>query len=241
MLGKFSATLTRLENHRLLRPSAGWLLLTAFLCLVTALGVAGVWFGYVRVDYYVAKVLTVLLALVALETLINLILEIYRPRVKGKVARPLYESRIVGLLGATRGLITTAAHALDYQFGFKVSETWFYRYLETAVPWLVIMQVLVLLVSTAVVFISPGEQALLEHFGQRGPAVLGPGGHLKWPWPIDKVYRYRTEAIQTLIVGSQPDPNLPNQNTILWTVNHLEGGKLSGGESRPEFAFHQRC
>ena len=68
-----------------------------------------------------------LLGLVALETLIQLVLEIYRPRVKGKIERPLYESRLVGLLGQPEGLITTAAQALDYQFGFKVSETWFYR------------------------------------------------------------------------------------------------------------------
>ena len=72
--------------------------------------------------------LCALLGLIAVETLINLVLEIYRPRVKGKVERPLYESRLVGLLGQPEGLITTAAQALDYQFGFKVSETWFYRF-----------------------------------------------------------------------------------------------------------------
>jgi membrane protease subunit HflK len=72
------------------------------------------------------------------------------------------------------------------------------------------------------VFIDPGEQALLEHFGQPATAILGPGGHLKWPWPIDKVYRYRTEQIQSFIVGSQPDPALANQTTILWTVPHAK-------------------
>jgi membrane protease subunit HflK len=222
LFGKFSATIARLENHRLLRPGAGWMLLGAYLCFLVALGAVGVEAGYARMDFYVAEVLSGLLGLVAIETLISLILEIYRPRVKGRVARPLYESRLVGLLGQPEGLIKTAGQALDYQFGFKVSETWFYRFFEKALAWIVLLQVGALFLSTTMVFIDPGEQALLEHFGQRANAVLGPGGHLKWPWPIDKVYRYRTEQIQSFIVGSQPDPALANQTTILWTVTHAK-------------------
>jgi regulator of protease activity HflC (stomatin/prohibitin superfamily) len=222
LFGKFSATFARLENNRLLRPGAGWVLLGAYLCAVVGLGAVGVLVGYPRSDYYVAKILGVLLALVAVETLINLILEIYRPRVKGKVARPLYESRLVGLLGQPEGLITTAAQALDYQFGFKVSETWFYRFFERYLGMIVLLQLAAFFLSSTMVFIEPGEQALLEHFGQRSNVVLGPGGHLKWPWPIDKIYRFRTEEIQSLIVGSQPDPNTANQPTILWTTAHAK-------------------
>ena len=222
LFGKFSATIARLENNRLLRPGASWVLLGAYLCFIVALGAVGVQAGYLKTDYYVACILAGLLGLVALETLINLILEIYRPRVKGKVARPLYESRLVGLLGQPEGLITTAAQALDYQFGFKVSETWFYRFFEKALAWIILLQVAALFLSTTMVFIDPGEQALLEHFGRRGNVVLGPGGHLKWPWPMDSIYRFRTEQIQSFIVGSQPDPALTNQNTVLWTTPHAK-------------------
>ena len=222
IFGKFSATFARLENNRLLRPGAGWVLLGAYLCAIVAFGTIGILAGYPKADYYVAKILTALLALVALETLVNLILEIYRPRVKGKIARPLYESRLVGLLGQPEGLITTAAQALDYQFGFKVSETWFYRFFEQHLAGIVLLQLVALFLSTTMVFIDPGEQALIEHFGQRTNKILGPGGHLKWPWPVDKVYRYRTEEIQSLIVGSQPDPAAANQPTVLWTTPHAK-------------------
>jgi modulator of FtsH protease HflK len=222
LFGKFSATYARLENNRLLRPGAGWVLLGAYLCAIVVLGAVCVLVGYPKSDYYVAKILTALLALVALETLVNLILEIYRPRVKGKVARPLYESRLVGLLGQPEGLITTAAQALDYQFGFKVSETWFYRFFERYLGVIVLLQLAAFFLSSTMVFIDPGEQALIEHFGQRSKVVLGPGGHLKWPWPIDKIYRFHTEEIQSLIVGSQPDPNVANQPTVLWTTPHAK-------------------
>jgi len=223
ILGRFSATIVRLENNRLLRPGTGHLLLVAFLCALTAAGIGTVAVStdFPKADLYLARGLCVLLGLVGLETLVNLILEIYRPRVKGKVARPLYESRLVGLLGQPEGLVTTAAQALDYQFGFKVSETWFYQFFAKALGWLILLQFGVLLLSTCFVFVEPGERVLLERFGKAGP-VLGPGGHLTLPWPVDKAYRYRTEQIQTLEVGyvlTEAEVKQPPK-TILWTVGH---------------------
>jgi regulator of protease activity HflC (stomatin/prohibitin superfamily) len=224
LLGKFSAAMARLERHRLLRPGASYLLLGAYLCFVVALGIVGVQAGFPRTDFYIANVFCGLQALIALETLVNLILEMYRPRVKGKVQRPLYDSRLVGLLGQPEGLITTAAQALDYQFGFKVSETWFYRFFEQALGWLLLAQVGALVLSTAVVFIDAGEQGVLERFGKpvAGRILLGPGAHAKWPWPIDKVYRYRTEQIQSFDVGFTPDEAKEKEPVVVWTVAHTK-------------------
>src|SRR5581483_6432563 len=221
VLGKFSTSMARLQKLRLLRPGASYLLLCAYLSAVVALGIAAVQVGFPMADLYVARVLVGMLVLVAVETLINLILEIYRPRVKGKVELPLYESRLVSLLGQPEGLVTTAAQTLDYQFGFKVSETWFARYFAQAAAWLLWLQLGVLLGSTCVVFIETGQQALLERFG-RPVGVLGPGAHLKLPWPISTAYRYPTEQIQTFIVGSVPDPAFASSQTVLWTVSHAK-------------------
>jgi len=189
---------------------------------VVALGLVGVWAGFPKTDFYVAHALCILLGLVALETLVQLVLEVYRPRVKGKVERPLYESRLVGLLGQPEGLVTTAAQALDYQFGFKVSETWFYRFFEQALGWLILLQVGVLLLSTCVVFIEAGEQGLLEHFGARveSRSPLGPGAHFTWPWPIDQVYRYRTDQIQTFYVGFAEESGHDKERFVLWSQGH---------------------
>src|ERR1017187_3954366 len=222
LLGRFSATIARLERQRVLRPGASYLLFNAFLALVVALGMVGVWAGFPKTDFYVAHGLCGLLGLVAVETLIQLVLEIYRPRVKGKVERPLYESRLVGLLGQPEGLITTAAQALDYQFGFKVSETWFYRFFERALAWLLLLQLGTLVLSTCVVFIEAGEEGLLEHFGKRveSRSPLGPGAHLKWPWPIDRVYRFRAEQIQTFHVGFAEESGQERERYVLWSQGH---------------------
>jgi len=219
LLGRFSVTIARLENHRLLRPSASFLLAGAYVCFVTALGIGGTRAEFPKLDFYVAGALCVLLGLMAAEMLVTLLLEIYRPRLKGKIARPVYDSRIIGLLAQPESLFTTAAQTLDYQFGFKVSETWFFQLLKKNLLMLVLAQLAVLLLSTSVVFIDAGEQAVLERFG-RPVADLRPGAHLKLPWPADRVYRYQTEQIQTFIVGYTPDSQSENAATIMWNVGH---------------------
>jgi regulator of protease activity HflC (stomatin/prohibitin superfamily) len=221
LFGRFSVTIARLENHRLLRPGASFLLAGAYICAFTALGIAGVEAKFPNADFWVARGLGVLLGLMAVENLLTLLLEIYRPRVKGKVARPLYESRVVGIFAQPESLFTTAAQTLDYQFGFKVSETWFFQALQKNLATLLLIQFAVLILSTTVVFVDAGEQAVLEHFGK--PAgTFGPGAHLKLPWPMDKIYRFRTEQIQSFAVGYTPDAQSESASTVLWTVAHAK-------------------
>src|SRR5205823_4015901 len=126
LLGRFSVTIARLGNDRLLRPGASFLLAGAYICFFTALGIAGVKAELLTADLWIARIFCILLGVMAAEELLTLLLEIYRPRVKGQLARPLYDSRVIGLLAQPESLFTTAAQTLDYQFGFKVSETWFF-------------------------------------------------------------------------------------------------------------------
>lgn len=233
--GKYAAALARIERQRLLRPQASYLLLGSLLALITAGVEVAAWLGYPRVDPIAARVLTVILALVAIESILALIFELFRPRVKGQAEHPLYESRLIGLLGQPGGLITTAAQALDYQFGFKVSETWFYRFLERALAWLLLGQALALLASTCFAFVELGEQGLLERFGHpvAGREVLGPGLHLKWPWPIDRVERHPTDRIRQFVLGhaaeEEEDGNEHQQTheghgerVMLWSKTHAK-------------------
>lgn len=222
LLGKYAAGVARLENQRLLRPGASYLLLGSVICFLVAGAEAAAWFNYPRVDMIAARILVGVIGLVALENLITLVFEIYRPRLKGKETRLLYESRLIGLLGQPGGLITTAAQALDYQFGFKVSETWFYRFLEQALAWIILLQLAILFFSTTVVMIGPSEQGVLERFGRpvEGRALLNPGLHFKLPWPFDKVYRFPTREVHTFYIGFIPDPALEQEKTVLWTRPH---------------------
>ena len=166
MLGKYVSGVVRLEQNRLLRPVAGYLLLNAYLFAVVVGTAIATQLEYPKVDLIVARILSGVICLVAAETLIGLVMEAYRPRVKGREVRLLFDSRLVGVLSQPEGVVTTLAHALDYQFGFNVSETWFYRFLEKSLAAIIILQVALLLLSTTFVIIDPGEQALLERCGQ---------------------------------------------------------------------------
>jgi membrane protease subunit HflK len=90
----------------------------------------------------------------------------------------------------------------------------------------------VLLLSTCVVFVDAGEQAVLERFG-KPVATLVPGAHFKLPWPADRVYHYRTEQIQTFDVGYTPDAQSENANTILWSVSHAKEENFLVGNREP--------
>jgi len=50
LFGRFSSTMARLEKHRLLRPSASFILLGAYICFLTALGMAGVKAEFPKAD-----------------------------------------------------------------------------------------------------------------------------------------------------------------------------------------------
>ena len=224
--GKFSASLARLENSRLHQPVSSWMLLGSYLLGLTVAGLAAVDAGFSQVDTWFARGLVLLIALISLENALTLLLELYRPRVKGKVERLLYESRLVDLLSHPEDIFTTAAHVLDYQFGFKVSETWFYQFLRRSLGWLVLAQLGILFVSTCFVFVETGEQALLERFGRPvGDGVIEPGFHLKLPWPFESIYRFRTQAIQTFHIGfddGDEHESTGGESTILWTVGHVK-------------------
>src|SRR5262249_53046493 len=164
------------------------------------------------------------LIVLAFENLLTVVLEVYRPRVKGRVVRLLYDSRLVGLMSHPEGIFTTVAHTLDYQFGFKVSETWFFQFLSRSSLWLGVCYLLILAGSTCLVYVEPGEEALLERYGipVEGRGVLGPGFHAKWPWPIDRAYRYRTQEIQTFDIGFEHDEKAERDPVVLWTVSHAK-------------------
>ena len=222
LLGKYACRLAQLEGIRLLRPGGSALMLGSLLAFLATVSEALQWFGFPQYDRQIAWVLTALLALVGIETLLALVFEAYRPRVQGKEMRLIYESRLVGLLGQPTGLFATAAQALDYQFGFRVSDSWFYRFLEEKLSRFALIWIGILAASDCVVFIDAGEQGLRERFGRPVGSVLTPGIAFKLPRPIDQIHRHPVAEVQSFSVGFVPDEKLEKENTILWTRAHYK-------------------
>ena len=120
--GQFASNYSRIEKQRLLQPASDYVLFGAYLNFAMAAMVA-VSFKDQRVDVYVGGALTFLLAFMVLENLLSMIIEVLRPRMAERRARLLYQSQLAGLIAKPENLFTTAGKVLNYQFGFKVSET----------------------------------------------------------------------------------------------------------------------
>jgi regulator of protease activity HflC (stomatin/prohibitin superfamily) len=63
---------------------------------------------------------------------------------------------------------------------------------------------------------------------------LVPGAHLKWFWPIDIVYRFSAERIQSFNIGFTEDPAKERDTTVLWTVAHTKEDNFLVANRTPE-------
>ena len=218
MRGQFASNLARLQNDRLLQPSSDFILFTAYLFIVLA-AVLAVSFKEQRVDLWVGIVLACLLAVLAVENLLSMIFEIYRPRVAGREGRLLYRSRLIGLIAKPENLFATAGKVLDYQFGFKVSETWGYQFLRERLGVLIGIQIIIFWLSTSVVTIGPSERGRLQNLlaSSKSAQWLGSGIHFKLPWPFAEVERFHPNQVHSFYVGleADDDPDVMNR-ARLW-------------------------
>ena len=130
LFSRYAVGLSRQPQWRPLRAGGSYLLGNALACFVLAIVLLVADAGYLMAERATGFVLVVLLLAIGAESILNLILDYYRPRLKDRYHRTAYESRLLGLFSEPGGLLDTAAHAIDYQFGFKVSETWFYILLD---------------------------------------------------------------------------------------------------------------
>jgi len=154
----------------------------------------------------------------------------------------------LGVINEPGGILRSLADAIDYQFGFKASQTWFYKLLEQAIVPLILFGAVTLYLFSCVVVVGPDEQAIIEHFGnpvsETGQVrLIGPGLALKWPWPIDIAYKYQTKMISEISIGFVPkvDPQTGEveHKPLLWGEAHYEkeyqllvASQQSGTESR---------
>lgn len=239
ILGSYFIGVSREPGCRWVRPGAAWLFFAGGVYLLASVALFLEYFKKMTMtaDITLARVALTVLLVLAIELLLAFVIEFYRPRMPGETERPLPESRLLALLTEPGGFARNLAASLDYQFGFRVSEAWFFRFLErTVVPLLVIM-VLTFWLQTCLVVIGTGEQGLFERFGCVGEQEpVGPGVYLKLPWPLTRVERFPVEQIQEVVLGEVKSPeteqtagkNEPvkhDERVILWSLAHAERGE----------------
>ena len=250
LVGRYAVGLAQHSETRLLRASGAYLLGNVVTALLLAFSMALVHFGINWLEVAIAYAIPGFMGLVGVEVILNLILDIYRPRVPGREPRPPYDSRLLGLITEPGSVLKTVSATLDYQFGFKVSETWFYRFMARAIIPLFLIQMLGLWLLSCLVIVEPHEIAFIERFGRPRltaddagsglkATVYRPGYYVKLPWPFEVARHVPAHKVYTSELGKirykkgevpvipEPEPGkhigtMSDENVILWTERHID-------------------
>jgi len=231
LISRYSSGMSSQLHWKPLRAGGSIMLGITILCFALTIGFALAHFQIFWLVYILTLAVPILLIILGVETALNVVLDFYRPRVKGQYSRSAFDSRLLGVISEPGGIFHSLAAAIDYQFGFKVSQTWFYGLIERAIVPLSLFGVAVLYLSSCFVFVAPDQQATVERFGNplqsNGQVrLLGPGMSIKWPWPVDIAYKYPAKRIMELDIGFVPkiDPKTkkPVREPLLWGKTHYQ-------------------
>jgi len=219
IFARFVAGMAGHEVWALLRGGAsaaiGAALTAALLGAGHALGYGGM--GWLMAGLH--KGLPVAMIVLGGEILFNFLLNLYRPRRPGEAPRPAFDSRLLSFLAAPDRIAETISEAINYQFGFDVSSTWFYQLLSRWTVALLTLAAAVLWLLTVFVVVEPNEQALILRSGSL-VREAGPGLHLKAPWPVGSVVRRPARAVNTISLRQTP---LDESAPVVWTEPHVVG------------------
>ncbi len=226
LISRYAGGMGTQEQWKPLRAGASYLLGTAILAFALAICLGLAQFKYIVGIRVLGWVIPVLLILLGVEGALNVVLDIYRPRIPGQYSRSAFDSRLLGMISEPGGILRTFAGAIDYQFGFEVSQTWFYRLLEKAIIPLVLFSIGTLYLLSCVVVVGPGQEALIEHFGsfEDGGRVVGPGIWAKLPSPFEKAYKYPTKQIQQINIGfvEEAGSEESERKPLFWGEKHYQ-------------------
>ena len=217
IFSRFVAGMSTQGAWQNLRGGAGVMVGNALVLLAIAVGVVFQVFQKTGVLEGVARGIGIFMILVASETALNLVLNLYRPRRPGETPRPAFDSKVLGLLAAPDSLVRTINEAVNYQFGFDITSSWGYQLMLRSVAWLAGLAAVVLVLLSTIVVVQPGEQAVRL----RGGRVVGTPvqGALMWklPWPFETVERFSTSRIRSLVVGPKP---FDTSSVNFWPVDN---------------------
>lgn len=225
LFSRYASGMSSQREWKPLRAGGSFLLAGAVVGFLLAVGLALAQFKYGIVLRVVEYIIPGLLIVLGAEAILNGVFDLYRPHAAGEYSRASFDSRLLGLFSEPGGLLNTVAHTIDYQFGFQVSQTWFYKLLGKAILPLVLFAALTLYLMSCVVVVGPGQAAIIERFGspdpERGGRSITPGLSLKWPWPMEIAYVYPTERVQQIDIGfRQEEAGASSKKPLLWGEEH---------------------
>ncbi len=215
IFSRFVAGMAKQKAWQNLRGGAGAMVGNALVLLALAVGTIFQVFKKDGVLEAIAYGIAIFAGVIAAETLLNLILNLYRPRKASETPRPAFDSKLLGLAAAPDSIVRSINEAVNYQFGFDITSSWGYQLLVRSVLRLCSLGAVVLLLMSMIVVVSPSEQAVRLRGGRVIGEVVQGSMLFKWPWPFETVERFDIGQIRTLVLGAKL---LPTSTVNLWPV-----------------------
>ncbi len=201
IFSRFVAGMSQQPAWQNLRGGAGFMVGNALVCLAITIGVVFTLFEKSGAMQIVTRVILIFMIAVSVEIVLNFILNLYRPRRRGEVPRPAFDSRVLSLLAAPDSIVRSINEAVNYQFGFDITSSWGYQLLLRSFVWLGGFAVVILLALSTMVVVEPDQQGVRLRFGK----IVGDvrQGELVWklPWPIETVETYDVGLVRELFLG----------------------------------------
>ncbi|MCM8541554.1 MAG: SPFH domain-containing protein [Lentisphaeraceae bacterium] len=204
LIGAFYGGAAKQKGGLGLRAFSAWAYFTSILCVAVMAVMFFAGAQYPELDKIVSRVFLVVFMILAFELSLNFLIDMYRPRFHTE-EKSILESRFLSIFTDSGSIASNIAHALDYQFGLKVTEEGFYRFLKKGILPLLLIQVGTLYLLSSFTLIETGHRGLKESFGKIDPTnELGPGLYLTLPYPMTKIHTFPADKISSIEVGQKP-------------------------------------
>lgn len=202
IFSRYLAGMAALGVWQNLRAGAGVMVGNVIVLMGVVVGTIFRFFEIDSVIWVAAWLIPVLMVLVAVEIVLNLILNMYRPRVSGDWPRAAYDSRGLSLLATPDNFVRSLNDAVNYQFGFDITSSWGYQLLLRSSAWLIVLGLIVLVGLSTLSVVGGREQGLRLRSG----AIVGTGGSQvrdsgffwKLPWPLETTSLYDVGKVREL-------------------------------------------
>ncbi|MEM6459132.1 MAG: SPFH domain-containing protein [Planctomycetota bacterium] len=223
LVARYVAGMTRASQWKLLRGGAGYLIGNVLVVVLVGVGAAAAAaMGHAGVLAALSLVVPLLMAVLGVETLLALVFGVYRPRQKGEVVRPAFDSRLLGWLTQPESLGKIVSETLNYQFGFEITKSWFYVLLGRALAPLLAAGIVLMLALSCVVIVAPHQQAVVTDRG-RLVRIAEPGVSFKTPWPLGRAQKFDVRRSQQIVIGGYDESRRIAGTGTLWTTDHVAG------------------
>ena len=127
---------------------------------------------------------------------------------------------VLRILGSRTNILASILDAAEQQLGIDLRSTWALTVVRRSLEPLAITLALAGWLSTSLTVVGLEEQGLVERLGvPLTGQPLGPGLHLHWPFPVDRVFRLPVQRVQAIAVGHEGEEGNGPEN-VLWAREH---------------------